>query len=223
MEGKIVIPASINGFTVYIGIAYETAMKNETLYGIDPNELAKVKPLYENFTSLEALCANPATATKANRDARNIARTALDRQWRAFLNKEIRLNDAISVADKEIFGIVPRDDIRTVPEPPKEIATVTVARTGELQFDATVEEATTGKKKRPDDATGSNLYSAITGVDEPAPQRSAFHYEGFSSTSHHKLVFTDENIAKRAWVFVRYSNQHGQEGPEGPLTSFIVG
>jgi hypothetical protein len=222
MEGKIVIPAALSAFTGYIKLAYDTAEQHMSTYGIDPNEFAKVTPLFNAYTSLATLCDNPATATKANRDARKKARKALNAQWRVFLNKEIRLNDAISLAEKEVFGIVPRDDERTKPEPPKEMGEVTVTRTGERQFDAVVEETVTGKKKRPDDATGSNLYSAITEVDAPAPFRNTFHYEGFSSTSHHTLVFPEENLAKRAWVYARYSNQHGQEGPEGPLTSFII-
>jgi hypothetical protein len=58
MEGKIVIPKTVNGFKGYIDLAYETATKNETAYGIDPIELAKVKPLYENYVSLQIVFEN---------------------------------------------------------------------------------------------------------------------------------------------------------------------
>jgi hypothetical protein len=222
MSNKTLIPRTIDGFTTYIKIAYDTAEKNLSAFGIDANEFAKLKPLYDSFIAWQALCADPATATKANRDARNLARHALETQWRVFLNKEIRLNDLMSVAQKEVFGILPHDDTRTPPNPPAHTATATAERMGEEQFDIVVEEATTGKKKLPDDATGSNLYWAVTGVNEPAPLRSTFHFGGFSSNCHHQLVFAETDLARRAWVFVRYSNQHGQEGPEGPLTSFII-
>jgi hypothetical protein len=222
MARKTIIPRTVSGFTDYIKLGYGTAEKYMTVYGIDPNELAKVKPLFDTFVSLESLCANPATATKGNRDARNIAWTALEKQWRVFLNKEIRLNDQISIADREIFGILPHDSIRTPSAVPKNMGTVTVMRTGEGQFDLIVEEASTGKKKRPADASGSNLYAAVTEVGDPAPYRNTFRFKGFSSKPRHTMIFTDEYIAKRVWVYVRYTNRHGQEGPEGPLTSFIV-
>ena len=222
MEGKIVIPVTISGFTEFIKIAYDTAEEHLSDYGIDPVEFAKVTPLFNEFTSLEALCANAATATKANRDARNQARQTLTVQWRNFLNKEIRLNDVMSVAEKEVFGIVPRDDTRTSPSTPKETGKVTATRTGAFHYDLVVEETVTGKKKRPADSTGSNLYVAISDVNDPAPHRSTFRYEGFSSNCHHTVIFAEDDLAKRAWAYARYSNQHGQEGPEGPLTSFVI-
>jgi hypothetical protein len=222
MKDKTVIPKSVGSFANYIKLGYETAEKCMTVYGIDPKELAKVKPLFDTFVKLESLCANPATATKAYRDARNGAWSALEKQWRVFLNKEIRLNDLIGIADKEVFGILPHDNIRTPPAPPKNMGTVTVMRTGEGQFNLFVEDASTGKKKRPADASGSNLYAAVTEAGNPAPQRSTFRFEGFSSKSRHTMTFTDEYTAKRAWVYVRYTNPHGQEGPEGPLSTFIV-
>ncbi|MDR2040852.1 MAG: hypothetical protein LBP98_00855 [Tannerella sp.] len=222
MEGKIVIPLSISGFTEFIKLAYGTAEQHLTDYSIDSAEFAKVTPLFNEFTHLEGVCSDPLTASKINRAARNAAREKLETQWRAFLNKEIRLNEAISTTDKAVFGIVPRDETPTRAEAPKEMGQVTAVRTGECQYDIIVEEVVTGKKKRPDDATGSNLYSVVAEREAPAPLRSEFHYEGFSSTCHHKVVFAEKDLARRAWVFSRYSNQHGQEGPNGPLLSFII-
>jgi hypothetical protein len=222
MKDKTIIPRSVGGFADYIRRGYETAEQRMTAYGINPEELAKVKPLLDTFIGLESLCASPATATKANRDARNVAWKALERQWRVFLNREIRLNDLIGIAGREIFGILPHDSVRTAPKRPQNTGRITVVRTGQMQFDLTVTDVDTGKKKRPADAAGSNLYAAIAEVRDPAPQRSAFRFEGFSSKPRHTMIFTDENLARRVWVYVRYTNRHGQEGPEGPLASFIV-
>jgi hypothetical protein len=222
MKDKTVIPNTISGFTEYIKTAYDAAVQNEKVYGINPNELAKTTPLYNDFIKQEALCANPVTASKPNRDARNIAWDTLEKQWRVFLNKEIRLNDNISVADKEIFGILPHDEKRTHVLPPKSTGILTITRVGECRFDMVVEDSVTGKKKRPDDATGSNVYSAIVEPGQPVPHKDTFHFEGFSSTSHHTVAFSDEHIAKRAYLFARYSNAHGQEGPEGPVSTIII-
>jgi hypothetical protein len=204
-------------------IAFETAEMSATKFGISPDELAKVKPLYDAFMHLQALCANPETATRAYRDARGEAWRVLEKHWRVFLNREIRLNGLMSVADKEVFGILPRDVTRTPPGEPKGMAQVTVVRMGERQFDVVVAEVATGKRRRPDDAAYSVIYSAIAGAGDPAPPREAFRYMGFSPKYRHAVTFAETEIARRAWIYARYSNRRGQEGPEGPLSSFIIG
>jgi hypothetical protein len=197
--------------------AYKVTQTNLDLYKINEIEFAKIMPLYTAYDALELLCANPATATRGNRDARNAAWKTLEKQWRIFLNKEVRLNDNISIADKEIYGIFPHDDIPTTAGVPKERGVLTVVREGYCEYDVLVENEATGKKKRPDDATGSNLYSAVVEPGEPTPHRDAFRYDGFSSTCHHKKRFPEEYFAKQAYLFARYTNAHGEEGPDGPV------
>jgi hypothetical protein len=222
MERKTIIPVTISGFTEYIRIAYDTTQKNLNVYQINSADFAKITPLYTAFITQEALCANPATATKGNRDARNAAWKELEKQWRLFLNKEIRLNDNISIADKEIFGIFPRDTTPTAAGVPKETGIVTATPKGYCEYDVVVENAATGKKKHPADATGSNLYSAVAEVGQPAPARETFRFEGFSSNCHHEVRFPEAYAAKQAYLFARYTNPHGQEGPEGAIATFII-
>jgi hypothetical protein len=53
------------------------------------------------------------TATTGNRRERDAAKKELETLWRNFLNANIRYNDLVPVADLEVFGINPRDDVRT--------------------------------------------------------------------------------------------------------------
>jgi hypothetical protein len=222
MDRKTIIPRTLSGFTEYIRVVYDAAQKNVSVYQISTVELAKITPLYTNFLNLEALCANPATATKGNRDARNAARKQLETQWRLFLNKEIRLNDNVSIADKEIFGIFPHDTTSTTAGVPTETGVLTATQKGFCEYNVVVENAITGKKKHPAGATGSNLYSAVAEVGQPAPARGTFHFEGFSSNCRHEVRFPEEYAAKQAYLFARYTNPHGQEGPEGAIATFII-
>ena len=219
MRDKTVIPRKIGEFAEYIRNAYDVTQKNASAYRIDTVEFAKITPLYTTYNNLELLCANPATATKGNRDARNLAWKALEKQWRIFLNKTIRLNDYISIADKEIYGIFPHDDTPTKVTAPKERCELTILREGYCKYDIIVENETIGKKKRPDDATGSNLYSAVVEPGEPAPHRDTFHFDGFSSDCHHKKHFSEDHFGKQAYLFARYSNAHGQEGPDSVIAT----
>jgi hypothetical protein len=218
MEGKTVIPRTVSGFAEYIRNVYDVTQKNINVYKINSTEFAKITPLYTTYDNLEKLCANPATATKGNRDARNIAWVALEKQWRLFLNKEVRLNDSISIADKEIYGIFPHDETPTTAGVPTERGELTVVREGYCEYDVIVENETTGKKKRPGNATGSNLYSTVVEPGEPVPHRDTFRFDGFSSKCHHKKRFTENQFTKQAYLFARYTNSHGEEGPDGPIT-----
>jgi hypothetical protein len=160
--------------------------------------------------------------TRANRDARNAAWKALEKQWRVFLNKEVRLNDSVSIADREIYGILPHDDKPTKPAVPKERGKLTVRHEGYCEYDIIVEIESTGKRKRPDDAVGSNLYSAVVEQGEPAPPRDEFRFDGFSPKCRHKKCFSENHFARQAYFFVRYSNSRGQEGPDGPIATIRI-
>ena len=222
MQNKTIIPRSVSRFAEYMKLAYEAAETHLSAYGIPPAELAKITPLYRRFARLELLCASPATATGANRDARNRAKNELEKQWRVFLNREIRYNEAISVAEKEIFGLLPHDRVRSPAERPKETGMLLVVRKGYCRYECAVADAATGRKKRPRGTAGSSLYVCVVEAREPAPLPGAFRFEGFSSACRHTVQFSEDRLAKRAFLFVRYTNSRGQEGPDGPLTTFIV-
>ena len=80
MVRKTIIPHTITGFAEYIRNAYEETEKNMDVYKINVAEFAKITPLYTVYNNLEMLCANPDTATRGNRDARNEAWDALEKQ-----------------------------------------------------------------------------------------------------------------------------------------------
>jgi hypothetical protein len=112
------IPRTITGFKEYIEIAYKKASVNLSAYGISPEKFAPITVLYNDYIAKETLAANPDTATKGNREARDEAQEALEKAWRQFLNESVRFNTAVSTADKEVFGISPRDGIRTPSQAP---------------------------------------------------------------------------------------------------------
>jgi hypothetical protein len=106
-------PTTIAGFTEYIKIAYAKAQNNLSIYGVSSDKLAVITPLYNAYIAAEAVAANPDTATKGARRARNEARDALKPAWRKFLNESIRYNSAVPATDLEVFGIKERDTTRT--------------------------------------------------------------------------------------------------------------
>jgi hypothetical protein len=104
-----------------------------------------------------------------------------------------------------------------------ESAVLSVQRTGFCEFDAIVEDSLTGKKKRPADAAGSNIYSAVVEVGQPAPPRDTFRFGGFSPNCHHPVRFAEEHVGQQGWLFARYTNSQGTEGPDGPVAPVIIG
>jgi hypothetical protein len=216
------IPETIAGFTGYIKIAYQKASANLNVYGISPAKLAVITPLYEDYLAKEALAANPDTATKGNREARDGALKILKKAWRQFLNESIRFNTAVSTADKETFGISPHDGIRTPPQAPKDTGLVSAKRTGAFEYEVTVIDEKTAKRKLPEYASGSYLYLAISEPGVLPEDIDAYRKMEFSSNAHHALRFSPSELGRQANIYARYSNRHGQEGPAGPVETFLI-
>jgi hypothetical protein len=217
------MPTTIAGFTEYIKIVYPKAQTNLSVYGISPDKFNIITPLYNDFIAKEKLAGNPETATKANREARDVALDKLKKAWRQFLNESIRYNTLVDTADKAIFGITPRDGIRTSPQTPTASGNVDAERRGAFEYECTVIDRQTAKRKLPEHATGSYLYLSITEPGVLPEDISTFRKLDFSSNAHHKLTFTpSSDYGKQANVYARYTNQHGQEGPAGPITTFLI-
>jgi hypothetical protein len=220
--GKNFIPRNIAKFTEYIKIAYAKILANLIVYGIAPEELAPVTVAYNRYIVAEALTANPDTATIGNRRERNVARKELESLWRELLNANIRYNKLVPVADLEVFGINPRDGVRTPAGIPDTIGLVSLKHVGAFRFEAHVLDSATGKLKNPANATGSYLYVAVTDVDKEPEHADDFRKRDFSSNNKHVIEFSMEQKAKQAHVYARYSNRHGKEGPEGPVEAIII-
>jgi hypothetical protein len=219
---KNFFPTTIKGFTEYIKVAYQKAFSNLAAWNIPEEKLGKVTPVFKDYISKEALAANPDTATKGNREARNEAREILEKEWRHFLNESIRYNTAISTADLAVFGITPRDGIRTPVSVPSDTGIVNVKRIGAYQYEVIVIDEKNNKRKLPQYATGSYIYLAISEPGFVPTTIEDYKKLDFSSNSRHKLQFNSSDLGKQANVYVRYSNRHGEEGPAGPVETFLI-
>jgi hypothetical protein len=220
--GKNFIPRNIAKFTEYIKIAYAKILANLIVYGIAGEELAPITAAYNRYIAAEELAANPDTATVGNRRERNVARKELESLWREFLNANIRYNKLVPIADLEVFGINPRDDVRTPAGVPDATGMVSLKRVGAFRFEGHVLDSATGKLKNPANATGSYLYVAVTDIDKEPKNKDEFHKREFSSNNKHVIEFGMEQIGKLAHVYARYSNQHGKEGPEGTTEVIVI-
>jgi hypothetical protein len=220
--GKDFIPTSISKFTEYIRIAIKKAMDNLSAYGIQPDALSGILPVFDNYTAAEALAADPDTATTGNRRERDAIKEELITLWRAFINAHIRYNALVSEADLEVFGIKRGDGTRTPAGVPDKIPMASIARVGALRFEVQVLDSDTGKPKNPQYATGSYLYVAVTDINVEPLHEDEFHKRDFASNNKHVLEFRREQTGKEAHIYARYSNAHGKEGPEGPTEVVII-
>ncbi|MDR2139703.1 MAG: hypothetical protein LBP50_09160 [Tannerella sp.] len=215
-------PRTITGFTEYIKIAYAKAQAGMQVYGISPDKLAPVTPLYNTYIQAEAVAANPDTATTGARRTRDNARKALEPAWRKFLNETIRYNSAVPTADLEVFGIKQRDTTRTPAGVPDIFPVLSIRQAGVRRYEVEVLNSETGKKKKPQYATGSYVYLAVTEPGQEPQHESEYRKLDFSSNCHHVIEFPLEQLARKAHIYARYSNAHGKEGPEGITEAVII-
>jgi hypothetical protein len=220
--GRNFIPASIAKFTEYIKIAFKKAEDNLAAYGLSADTLAAITPAYDRYVETEAVAANPDTATSGARRARNVARKTLEPLWRGFLNAYIRYNALVPEADREVFGLLRRDDTRTPAGTPDAVGMVSLHRVGAYRFEARVIESLTGKSRNPPYAAGSNLYVAVTDLDRRPEREDEFRKRDFSSNNKHVIMFQMEQKGKQAHVYARYANAHGKEGPGGHVETVII-
>ncbi|MDR2120651.1 MAG: hypothetical protein LBP64_07230 [Tannerella sp.] len=217
-----IFPATITGFTEYIKIAYDKAKTNLIPYGISPDKLEAVGPLCGAYINAEAVAANPDTATAGARRARNEARRTLESAWRKFLNENIRYNSAVPAADLEVFGIKARATTRTPAGVPYKVPAMSIRHAAPRRYEVEVFDSETGKKKKPQYATGSYVYLAVTEPGEEPKHESEYRKLDFSSNCHHVIEFHLEQQARQAHIYARYSNAHGKEGPESIVEAFII-
>jgi hypothetical protein len=220
--GKDIIPQTITGFTEYIKISYQKVSVNLSAYGISPAKFAIITVFYDDYIAKEALTANPETATKGNRRARDEARDKLEKAWRQFMNENIRFNTSIGAADKAVFGIFPRDSVRTLPQTPTDTGTVRVKRLGAFEYEATVINEKTSKRKLPEHAAGTFIYLLVSEPGVLPENIDAYRKLDLSSNGRYELRFSPSELAKQANIYVRYSNRHGKEGPAGPIETFLI-
>jgi hypothetical protein len=216
-------PTTIAGFTEYIKIAYAKAQNNLSPYGVNPVKLSEITPLYNAYIQAEEVAANPDTATTGARRTRDEAGDTLKKEWRKFLNENIRYNSAVPPADLEVFGIKERDTTRTPAGIPDVVPALSIRQAGVRRYEIEVLDSVTGKKKKPQYATGSYIYLAITEPGEEPKHDSEYRKMDFSSNCHHVVEFPLEQLAKQANIYARYSNAHGKEGPEGITEAVIIG
>jgi hypothetical protein len=99
---------------------------------------------------------------------------------------------------------------------------VNVKRLGAFEFEVVVIDEKTSKRKLPAHATGSYIYLAISESGVLPEGIDAYRKLDFSSNARHELRFSPSEPGKQANVYVRYSNQHGKEGPAGPVETFFI-
>jgi hypothetical protein len=215
-------PATITGFTEYMKIVYAKAQSGLPQYGVSGDKLSVITPLYNAYIQAEAVAANPETATTGARRTRDNARKALEPAWRKFINECIRYNSAVPVADLEVFGVKKRDTIRTPAGIPDKIPVVFAKSVGARRLEVEALNSETGKKKKPQYATGSYIYLAVTEVGVEPRNENEYRKLDFSSTCRHVVEFPIEQLAKQANIYARYANSHGKEGPRGPVETVII-
>jgi hypothetical protein len=93
---------------------------------------------------------------------------------------------------------------------------------GQFEYEVTVFDEKTGKRKLPEFASGSYLYLAVSEPGVMPEGMEAYRRQEFSSTARHILHLASSDLAKQANLFARYANRHGKEGPAGPVETFLI-
>jgi hypothetical protein len=91
-----------------------------------------------------------------------------------------------------------------------------------FEFEATVIDEKTSKRKLPAHATGNCIYLSVSGPGVLSEDINTYRKQYLSSNARHEPHFAPSEPGRQANVHVRYSNQHGKEGTAVPTETFFI-
>jgi hypothetical protein len=91
-----------------------------------------------------------------------------------------------------------------------------------FEYEITVVNERTSKRKLPEHAAGSYIYMAVSEMGVIPEDTDAYRKLDFSSNARHRLRFNPSDLGRQANVYVRYASRGGKEGPAGPVETFFI-
>ncbi|MDR3296806.1 MAG: hypothetical protein LBS94_01045 [Prevotellaceae bacterium] len=194
---------------------------NLEAYGIAAEQAAPMLAGFAEFEEAERKAADLDTSTSANKHHRDRLHRHLETSWRGFRNTYLRFNPKVSNADREGFGIAVPSGMRRRAGVPSADGMADIERMGTCAYKVVVRDLQNGKRKNPESAHGSNLYTAITPIGQ-TPAYADFRRTSYAPSNVHAVQFSHGDIGKQAHIFACYANTHGEEGPKGSVATVVV-
>jgi hypothetical protein len=202
--------------------ALKMCAENQTPWGVPPPALAALQTAFTPFETNYELTINRQTQSPAVTAARNAGWANVEPLVQALYNVHLLNNDAISITDKQILGILPINPGGKSPF----TAPATIPLVVLLSEQITVlyvlfsDSATPASHAKPDGVAFCELRYKIGGdtpvsIDECPLNR-------FISRSHEAMFFEPTQRGKIIYVYARWVNRNSKTGPWSGLVTTVI-
>jgi hypothetical protein len=175
--------------------------------------------LRDAFAQKLTIADTPATRTKLTVQAKNTARTALEKRIRLVVKEYVNYNHMVTDEDRDGLGLPIYKDKRT-PAPVAEKAPVLIVSAAgprQVRFDF---GATKDVKAKPEGQHGAEITSVIS--DTKPAEIEDLTRSSFDTNSPLILTFKESERGKTLWFAARWENTSGEKGPWSEIESTII-
>jgi hypothetical protein len=217
------IPRSESKFYEWTTVTfpYATLKDNLTRWELSDRVVtAELTTACETYKTKYLVAENPATRTPATVSAKNEARRAFEKLFRAYIRAWIANNPLVSDEDRRNMRLPIRDTTPTSVGPPVEMPVLEIDFSKRQQHRVVPKNAE-GKHHKPPHAHGYEVYYK-KGAPPPASDDD-FRYAGFSSRMPFLIKYHLEDTGQIVWYRVRWVNVKNAPGPWSEIVSAVIG
>jgi hypothetical protein len=158
--------------------------------------------------------------TKPKRLTKIIALKALKKAMRKFTNDAIRFNDLMSLEDKLVMGIGPRDENKTAQGDPDRPPTFSVRPRDTCQLALRISAEGSSRVAIPVWAAGAVVLLQVGGT--PPASAEDLPVIRLITRARYVLNFAAGDSGKTAYLSVQWQNSTGEKGPPALIKTLII-
>jgi hypothetical protein len=193
---------------------------NLTRFGIPTSKVEPLQLEVEEFETAQTKAEHP-NAGKADRLNRKEKASAVSKAVRAFVNANLRYNEAVTDEDRVNMGLTVPDTTSTPSHEPDTIPVVTrIDPSIIMRLSLHFKDSRSKSRAKPVNVHGTEICWAI--LDVPPVTTADLIYSAFSTRSPHTFVFEENQRGRTVWFRLRWENMRGQKGPWSELYSAII-
>jgi hypothetical protein len=189
--------------------------------GFPESVYTELVALRDTFAQKLTIADTPATRTKLTVQAKDTARTALEKRIRLVIKEYINFNHMVSDEDRDGLGLPIYKDTRTpapvaTKAPDFDVDTSVIGHVG-ISF---YEKEGDHKRGKPPGQHCVEIASAI--LDTPPTRWDQLIYSAVDTHSPYTFSFENDQRGKTLYFALRWENTRGEKGPWSEIHSAII-
>lgn len=223
------IPGSDSKFDDFQSNFISTVSTNQVAWGLTPIEIAELTGLQAPWTAIWLITKNPDNRTRAQVNAKVLARKNLTVALRSFIRYRIYGNPLMTDADRLLCGVKPYDSVRTPVPVPNSVPVLSMVNKGTnemaLYFNQPKGEDGSSRRGKPKGAIAciiAVLRGSYPGPTPPPPTPDNFPERHILTRSPKKFINDPGSAGQTMYIFACWVNGKGEQGPWTDLNTFII-